>query len=643
MCGITGAIWANSEKSISSATLARMTAVLEHRGPDDEGIYLETAPGFNLPGEASEKRDPGSGVALGFRRLSIIDLQSGQQPISNEDNTIHVVFNGEIFNYRELRQDLLRKGHRFRTEGDSETIVHLYEDLGPACFEKLNGFFGIAIWDARKQRLVIGRDRLGQKPLVYRNEGDRFLFASELKSLLQVPGLPREINHRSIDEYLVYQYVPHPNSILKGFHKLSPGHFGVFEKGKLRVERYWNPSFTENRELSEKEAVEGLRELFESSIRLRMQSDVPLGAFLSGGVDSSLVVAAMVKQSAEKVKSFSIGFPIPEFDESAFARQVSEHLGTEHHSFTVTPDAEAVLDDLVEHYDEPFADSSAIPTWYVSRLTREHVTVALSGDGGDELFAGYDRYRAVRLAERIDRLGPLRQFLAAGFWQRIPSSSRQKSRIRQLKRFSHALSLSPLRRYCDWISIFNDQRRNELFNEPSKNLLAGFDPLWFLEKHSAPLRDRDSVTALSITDLQTYLPCDLNTKVDIASMGNSLEARQPFLDHRLVEFAISLPLRYKFRGGRGKWLLRQAFGDQLPDRIWNRPKMGFGVPIGEWFRGQLRGRLEDSILARDAACLEYFSAAAIQRLVDEHQNRVVDHSYRLWSIMMFELWLQRWL
>lgn len=637
MCGITGAVWTHPDKRISSEVLADMTRVLQHRGPDDEGFYF----GENSV-ETFEKQAQTIGVGLGFRRLSIIDLAASRQPIANEDGTIQVVFNGEIFNYEAIRERLLRNGHQLKTEGDSETIAHLYEELGTDCFQEFNGFFAIAIWDSRRNRLVIARDRLGQKPLVYRNEGDRFLFASELKSLLQVPGIPRVVNQQAIEEYLVYQYVPHPHSILEGFEKLPPGHFGVVQDGRFQVERYWNPSMTEDTSISEGEACERLKDLFLSSIQLRMRSDVPLGAFLSGGVDSSLVVAAMAQQSSRTVKSFSIGFPEKDFDESKYAKQVSEHLGTEHHCFIVTPDADKILEELVFLYDEPFADSSAIPTWYVSKLTREHVTVSLSGDGGDELFAGYDRYRAVRLAERIDQLGPIRKLLAAKFWQFIPSSVKQKSRIRQLKRFSYALGLPVLKRYCDWIAIFNDERRAALFNKVTAQSLSGMDPIWFLEKYFEPLQHRDSITAISTTDLQTYLPCDLNTKVDIASMGNSLEARQPFLDHRLVEFAISLPIRLKYRGGRGKWLLKQTFGDWLPGNIWSRPKMGFGVPIGDWFRNELKDRLESTVLSPNAACLEYFSRTAIEKLAKEHQDRTVDHSYRLWSLLMLELWLQRW-
>ncbi len=630
MCGITGAVWTNPSKKILPEILSRMTAAISHRGPDDEGFF------FNQ----NEKAGPR--VALGFRRLSIIDLNSSRQPLGNEDGTIQIVFNGEIYNFRELRSELMESGHRFSTNGDAEVIVHLYEQHGYECFSKLNGMFSLAIWDSPRQRLVLARDRLGQKPLVYRNEGDRLLFASELKSLLAVPNIPREINPTAIDEFLTYQYVPHPNSILKGFNKLPPGHFAIYENEHLSVERYWHPTFEENSEISVDDAVGKLRELFDSSVQMRMQSDVPLGAFLSGGVDSSLVAASMTHQSDQSIKTFSIGFPIKEFDESAYATQVAKHLHTDHHRFTVTPDATDILDQLVYLYDEPFGDSSAIPTWYVSKLTREHVTVSLSGDGGDELFAGYNRYKAVRLSERIDQLGPIRNLLAAKFWQAIPTSSKQKSKIRQLKRFSQALGLPVLRRYLDWIGIYNAERRAELYRDDFACKLNDFDSIWFLQDSYGKLTQRDSVSAISLTDLQTYLPCDLNTKVDIASMGHGLECRQPFLDHRLVEFAASLPVQMKLKSGRGKWLLHKAFADRIPSNIFGRSKMGFGVPISHWFRTDLKTLLHDSVLGQHAAIHDYFSKPAIQCLFDQHQRNEFDHSYRLWSLLMLEMWFQRW-
>lgn len=636
MCGITGAIWTEPRLAIEPPTFTRMIEALRHRGPDDEGSYTGE---YRLrpPYEAMP------GVALGFRRLSIIDLAGGAQPMSNEDGSVWVVFNGEIYNFAALRQRLEGAGHTFRTHSDTETIVHLYEDEGPACFEHLNGMFGIAIWDANRRRLVLGRDRLGQKPLVYRHEPGRLLFASELKSLLEVPGVPRDVDPNAVDEYLTYQYVPHPNTIFRGFHKLPPGHRAIYQDDVLRVEPYWQPDFNIEQKISEAEAVERLRETLSSSVKLRMQSDVPLGAFLSGGVDSSLIVALMQQHAREPVKTFSIGFPVREYDETRYARQVAEHLGTQHHEFQVTPDGVEILPKLVWHYDEPFADSSAIPTWYVSQLTREHVTVALTGDGGDELFAGYPRYKAVWLSGLLDRTGPLRAVCASRWWQRLPGSARQKSLIRRFKRFNEALAASPARRYLDWIAIFNEARRAELYAEPFVEQLADSDPFAFLQAAWSRAARRDAVTTVSLADLTTYLPCDLMSKVDIASMAHGLECRQPFLDYRVVELAASLPLGLKFRRGRGKLILRKAFGDLLPREIWTRKKMGFGVPLEHWFRHELRTLTHDVLLDESAQGRGYFRPEAVRRLVEQHESGVFDHSYRLWALLVFELWHRRWI
>jgi asparagine synthase (glutamine-hydrolysing) len=634
MCGITGAIWTDPAKAIDAPTLARMTDVLRHRGPDDQGQYYSE---FRLrpPYEAMP------GVALGFRRLSIIDLATGNQPMSNEDGNVWMVFNGEIYNYQALRYRLEGSGHRFRTDSDSETIVHLYEDEGPQCFSHLNGMFAVAIWDARRRRLVLGRDRLGKKPLVYRQESGRMLFASELKSLLEVSGLPREIDASAVDEYLTYQYVPHPNCIFRGFRKLPPGCYAVWQDDRLEVRPYWQPDFTSERRLPKPKAIEQLRELLESAVKLRMRSDVPLGAFLSGGIDSSLIVALMQKHSAEPVKTFTIGFPVKEYDETKYAELVAKHLKTDHHTLQVEPNAIEVLPKLAWHYDEPFGDSSAIPTWYVSKLTREHVTVALSGDGGDELFAGYPRYRAVALGARLDWLSPVKSLLAARAWQYLPTSGRQKSRLRQFKRFSEALALSPERRYLDWISIFNERRRADLYQDEFLAQLTT-DPAAFLRSAWKRCAGRDAVSCASLADLVTYLPCDLMTKVDIASMAHSLECRAPFLDYRVVEFAAALPARYKLRGSRSKWLLREAFGELLPREIWTRRKMGFGVPLDHWFRHELRDLTTDLLLSGNSRSRQFLRPESVQLLWDEHQQRRFDHSARLWTLVMLESWLREW-
>lgn len=623
MCGIAGAAWTDDRMRLDGNTLRRMTGAVRHRGPDAEGHFEN------------------SSVALGFRRLAIIDLAGGNQPMSNEDSTVWVVFNGEIYNYAELRHRLEGRGHIFRTQSDTETIVHLYEDEGLRCFEHLNGMFAIAIWDEKERTLVLARDRLGKKPLVYHQEPHRLLFASELKSLLQVPGISRSLDPAAIDEYLTYQYVPHPRTIFRAIRKLPPGHLAVYRDDHFETRPYWQPDWSREQQISEDEAAEQLRELLTSAVRMRLRSDVPLGAFLSGGVDSSLVVALMQRESAQPVRTFSIGFPIAEYDETSYARQVAAHLGTKHHEFVVTPDGVDILPKLIWHYDEPFADSSAIPTWYVSQMTREQVTVALSGDGGDELFAGYPRYRAVWLASFLDNVRPLRNLLGASFWQRLPGA-RQKSLPRRFKRFSEFLGISPARRYLEWIAIFPEARRAALYQDDFVEQLPDSDPFHWLENAWLRAGKRDVVSAASVADLLTYLPCDILCKVDIASMAHSLECRQPLLDYRVVEFAMSLPARYKFRRGRGKRLLRRAFGELLPRDIWDRPKMGFGVPLDHWFRREMRELTHDVLLGPTARQRGLFRGEYVAKLVEEHEQRRFDHAYRLWALLVFELWMQRW-
>jgi len=631
MCGITGAVWSDSRLAVDAETLRRMTDVLRHRGPDDRGAYFGTHLGDAL------------GVALGFRRLSIIDLEGGRQPLANEDESIRVVLNGEVYNYAELRRGLESAGHRFRTRSDTETIVHLYEDEGVGCLSRLNGMFALAIWDARRSRLVLARDRLGKKPLVYRHEPGRLAFASELKSLLEIPGPRPPLDRHALDAYLTYQYVPHPLGIYSGIRKLPPAHYAVYSEDRVEISRYWSPDFDHEEPMEEREACARLVDLLESSIALRMRADVPLGAFLSGGIDSSLVVALMGRAASGPIRTFSIGFPVAEYDETPFAREVARHVGTRHEEFEVRPDAVGILPELVWNFDEPFADSSAIPTWYLSRMTSEHVKVALSGDGGDELFLGYPRYKAMYLASVIDRAGPIKACMANGIWSRMPAPGRQKSRIRQWKRFSESLGLAPLRRYANWISIFRESLRADLYTDAMRETVAGSDPVAFLEPYWNAVSHRDPVSAVALVDLQTYLACDLMTKVDIASMAHGLECRQPFLDYRLVEFASGLPRRLKWRvGGMTKRLLRRAFGKLVPESVWTRPKMGFGVPLDHWFRGELGRPFREIVFDRSASCGTLWRRSAVERLLAEHESGRFDHASRLWALLVFESWRSRW-
>ncbi len=636
MCGITGAVWTDPRLAVDGSALQRMTDVLRHRGPDDEGTHLadyHARPGY----------PPIPGVALGHRRLSIIDVAGGHQPLANEDGTVWVVFNGEIYNFRELRRRLEGSGHRFRTACDTEVLVHLYEDEGPALLEHLLGMFALAIWDAGRGQLLLARDRLGKKPLVYRHEPGRLLFASELKSILQVPGVPRAIDPGALDAYLTYQYVPHPLTIFEGIRKLPPGCCAVWRHDRLEIRAYWRPDFSREIVRPERDCAEELRAALTDAVRLRLQSDVPLGAFLSGGVDSTVVVGLMQSLSREPVRTFSIGFPVPEYDETGYARLAAGALGTVHQEHRVEPDAVAVLPNLVWHFDEPFADSSALPTWYVSQFARREVTVALTGDGGDELLAGYPRYRAVDLGARFDRLpAGLRAVLAGRFWQRLPASPRQKSIRRRFKRFVEVLGHQPQRRYLEWIAIFNEARRADLYSDELLARLPESDPFEFLQAAFRRSGQRDPVTAASLTDLGTYLPCDLMTKVDMASMAHGLECRQPLLDHRVVELAAAMPVRMKYRRGRGKRILIETFRDLLPREIQRRRKMGFGVPLDHWFRGPLANFAREVLLDERTLSRGDFRPGAVRGLVEEHVAGQFDHSYRLWALLVLELWRRRW-
>ena len=673
MCGIAGAVWNDADKALDRGTLQRMIDVLRHRGPDDEGTYWIARPLLtggadisvcpkNLINEADRNVCPTNrnvcptdrnvcptdlqtqiGVALGHRRLAIIDVAGGRQPLSNEDGSVWVVLNGEIYNFRDLRRRLEGAGHRFRTQSDTEVLVHLYEDEGPAFLTQLNGMFALALWDARRGQLLLARDRLGKKPLVYRHEPGRLLFASELKSLLQVPGVPREIDPQAIDDYLTYQYVPHPRTIFRGIAKLPPGHYAIYRDSRLDVQPYWQPDFNLEDDRPAEEYASELRTLLTSAVEMRLQSEVPLGAFLSGGIDSTIIVGLMSRLSGQPVRTFSIGFPVPEYDETRYARMVAEKFGTLHEEFQVRPDAMEILPKLVWHYDEPFADSSAVPTWYVSQLTRQHVTVALTGDGGDELFAGYPRYQAVWLASWLDRMpGVVRQALAGRFWQRLPTSSRQKSFGRRWKRFVEMLNQPPDRRYLEWIGIFGETRRAALYTNEFTASLPNADPLAFLSAALARCGRRDPVTAFSLADLVTYLPCDLMNKVDIASMAHGLECRQPFLDYRVVELAARMPSRLKFRRGRGKRILMETFADLIPEPIRRRPKMGFGVPLEHWFRDELKDYARDVLLDRRTLQRGFFRPEVVAQLLDDHQQGRFNHASRLWSLLILELWQREW-
>ena len=641
MCGICGIFARDPAAIVPRELLRRMVARLRHRGPDDAGTFVRGDPAPDAPAQPAGPRNAG----LGMARLSIIDVMGGHQPLPNEDGALWLVFNGEIYNFRGLREELFAKGHRFRTRTDGEAILHLYEELGERAVERLHGMFAFALWDEKNERLLLARDRMGKKPLVYHDDGSRVAFASELQALLEAPGIPRTVSPEALDLYLTYQYVPAPLTIFEGVHKLPPAHFLVASKDGTRIERYWDlPTETAATPAS----AADLRGLLDEAVRTRLVADVPLGAFLSGGIDSSIVVGLMARHMREPVKTFSIGFGQPKYDELSYARLAAERFGTDHHEFVVEPKAIEVLPLLVRHYGEPFADSSAIPTYYLSQKTREHVTVALSGDGGDEGFGGYERYVAMALGARYDAMPrPLRQVvggLARALFSRS-STAQPKSRGRRMRRFVEGLSLPQVERYVEWIAYFKQQDKASLYTDDFAARLGSHDATGYLGAEFAKAAGLDAAAATARVDAATYLPNDILTKVDIASMANSLEVRSPFLDHEVMAFGLSLPTRLKL----GRWgcstkkLLRAAFADLLPPAIRTRGKMGFGVPIAHWLRGELRDYARGVLLAPECLGRGYFREQTIRRLIEEHQAASADHADRLWALLNLELWHREFL
>jgi asparagine synthase (glutamine-hydrolysing) len=626
MCGITGIVNLDG-RAVEADLLARMNEALRHRGPDDEGAYL------------------GESVGLAMRRLAIIDLKGGQQPIANEDRTCWIVFNGEIYNFRELKKRLEDLGHTFRTDSDTEAIIHAYEQYGADCPRHLRGMFAFAVWDERERRLFLARDRVGKKPLLYAKTRDSFLFGSEFTALLRHPAVSRDVDGEALHHYLSFMCVPAPMTAYREIRKLEPGHsLTLTSDGELKTERYWQPDFSKKINVTEEEAGERALELLREAVRVRLMSEVPLGAFLSGGVDSSAVVALMAEESSAPVKTFSIGFDEQDFSELHHARRVAEHVGAEHHEFVVRPDALEVLPLLVEHYGEPYADSSAVPTYYVSRETRRHVTVALNGDGGDECFAGYERYAAMRLSEAYRKLpGVLRERVIRQAARLLPSSEVKRGRVRRLKRFLQAASLPPVDRYLRWVSVFDPAAKHELYTDEFRRETEGADARRWLAPWFARANGAGVVDASLLTDTMTYLPNDLLVKVDIASMAVSLEARSPFLDHHVIEFAASLPERMKLRGLTTKYVLKRTLKKLLPAENLSRGKMGFGVPVGHWFRGRLQPFLRENLLSERSARRGLLRPGAVRRMVELHTRGERDYTHQLWTLLMLELWFQRFI
>lgn len=628
MCGICGIT--NTANSVNKNNIQSMCKKLTHRGPDDEGIYINNG--------------TKSSVGLGHRRLKIIDLsKAGHQPMPNEDGSLWLVLNGEIYNYQQLRKDLKDKGHKFRSNTDTEVVLHLYEDFAEDCLSYLRGMFAFAIWDEKQDKLFLARDRLGQKPLLYYYDNKHFCFASEFSALLASGLVDKSINYEAIDQYLTFGYVPAPATIYEKIFKILPAHYGIFKNGKLNLKKYWDLDYSPKISISEREAAKELIRLLKEAVRLRLVSDVPLGVFLSGGIDSSTITALM-SQLADRVRTFSIGFDKADFDELKYARNIARYFSTDHHEFIVQPKAIEVLPLLVEHYGEPYADSSAIPTYYVSKETKRYVTVALNGDGGDESFAGYERYQAMALAESYNLIPHfLREGLRQAIIHLVPDSVNFKNKRRRLRRFFENVSKPLYSRYCRWVCMINDNDKNELYSGNFKKQLNNDDPAQWLKDYPNLSYDVQLVDRLMAIDIKTNLANDLLVKMDIASMANSLETRSPFLDYKLMEFIAKLPAEYKMKRLIKKYILKKAIKNILPRENIRRSKMGFGVPVGEWFRDELKELLHETLLSKKCLQREYFKPGLIKDMVKQHIEKQKDYTFQLWTLLMLELWHQRFI
>jgi asparagine synthase (glutamine-hydrolysing) len=618
MCGIAGQV--RLEGAVQASLINRMCSALEHRGPDARGVHVDGP------------------VGLGIQRLRVIDLETGDQPIFNEDRSIVVVLNGEIYNFQALRKRLQQHGHVFTTHSDTEVIVHLYEEQGRDCVLSLHGMFAFALWDSTRHELLLARDRVGKKPLFYSHLGGNMSFASELPALLENEDIPRTLDHRALDCYYAYQYVPAPWSAFEAVRKLPPASTLVLRDGRISIERYWRLDYTKKRRFSSISEIHAeIRDHIEAAVRRRLVADVPLGAFLSGGIDSSVIVAAMARATTD-VKTFSIGFQETGFNELPHARRVAERFGTDHHELVVVPSAIEILPQLVRHYGEPFADVSAIPSFYLSRFAREQVTVALNGDGGDESFAGYNRYAANAYAARLDRLPLGVRRLVVPAASLVPAGSEPASAGNRIKRFAETLPLTAFDRYARYMSCLSAERRAELYTAEHRERIGESLAPEVMRSAWGAHAGQHIVDALLEADVETFLPGDLLVKMDIATMAYGLEARSPFLDHELMEFAASLPAALKLSGREKKVVLRDAAAEWLPRDLLDRPKQGFGVPLARWLREDLREFAHDVLL--DPASLDrgYFRRSAVEQLLRTHVEGREDLSSELWTLMCGELW-----
>lgn len=651
MCGIAGIM--DMAESPGRSLLEKMCGIMTHRGPDGEGYY------FKGP------------VALGHRRLSIIDIKGGNQPMSNEDGTVWITYNGEIYNFTELRKELIDRGHRFKTRSDTETIIHAYEEYGFKCLDKLRGMFAFGIWDEKKEMLFLARDRLGKKPLYYYNDNKRFIFASELKAIYQDQRVQRVIDPAVLVDYLTYNYIPFPKTIFKNMHKLAPGHFMSIQSAKsvpckgdvtgkrsneitdekvlcesegikVSIEDYWDIRYDPDYSLSERDWSDALREKIKEAVKIRLISDVPLGAFLSGGIDSSTIVAMMSMVQESPVKTFSVGFQEEDFSEVHYARQIAEKFGSDHHEMIVEPDALEILPELAWEFDEPFADSSAIPTYYVSKIARENVTVILSGDGGDETFAGYRRYAWAQDMQRYDRIPAWLKKIVFGVPANLlPDGIKGKGMLRHLSR-------DPFERYAG-LNTFSDQiylnniLSLDVLAELGRNRNGNMPDYSHFRKYYESCNSDDYLTRIQYLDTKVYLAEDILTKVDRASMLCSLETRAPLLDHEVVELAARIPSSMKIHKSQMKYILKKAMQDILPDCILHRKKMGFGVPLIHWFKGDISDYSRDVLLSCDTKTRGLFNGKYIEAMIHIHKQKSRDLSARIWALLFFEHWSRNWM
>ncbi len=627
MCGFTGILDTRGRRDLERSTLERMNESQYHRGPDAGGLHLEP------------------GVGLGHRRLSIIDLSTGQQPLYNEDRSVVIVYNGEIYNYQELVPELQTLGHRFHSRSDTEVVVHAWEAWGEACVRRFRGMFAFALWDRNRETLFLARDRLGVKPLYYALLDDgQLIFGSELKCLLAHGGLRRDIDPLAVEEYFALGYVAEPRTVFRQARKLGPGETLCVRRGAPMPDpkRYWDVRFTLDNRIGVDEACEQLRALLEESVRLRMIAEVPLGAFLSGGVDSSAVVAMIAGISQTPVNTCSIAFSDPAFNEAEFASSVAKQYRTNHRVETVASDDFDLIDRLAWQYDEPFADSSAIPTFRLCELARKHVTVALSGDGGDETFGGYRRYRLHTLEERVRSALPLAlRRPVFGLLGHLYPKADWAPRMFRAKTTFQAMARSSVEAYCHTMSFVDDSTRCALFSDALRSQLAGYSALEVFHRHASRAGTDDPLALIQYIDLQTYLIGDINTKVDRASMAHSLEVREPLMDHKLVEWMATLPSDLKLRQGEGKFLLKKAMESSLSNEVLYRPKMGFAVPLARWFRGPLRQRVRDVLLGPRLAETGLFSQKAIRTVLEHHEAGTRDFSTPIWTLLMFDAFLRQ--